>query len=150
MALFFIRLNYSPTCKSTFEASLHTFYNSCQLFLPARNRRPSWFSPLNQILRGAAWNSQNKARFSFPSLSTKRSVCFPQIVGHLGYQRLPMLCRHLFNAVAPSSSGPGHRRADWCSDRNTKLSQCSWRKGAVVKVETHAQSCSAPDTQLHM
>lgn len=31
---------------------MRTFRNSCQLFLPARNRRPSWFSPLNQILRG--------------------------------------------------------------------------------------------------
>ncbi len=31
---------------------MRTFRNSCQLFLPARSRRPSWFSPLNQILRG--------------------------------------------------------------------------------------------------
>lgn len=63
------------------EVSALLFCNSCQLFLPARSRRPSWFSPLNQILRGAErerkgrWKSKNKpCPKSFPLWRQKEAA----------------------------------------------------------------------------
>lgn len=81
------------------------FRNSCQLFLPARNRRPSWFSPLNQILRGVrrgGGTPKTSLVLRFPLCGQKDGVILtkPSVIS--GTRGFPCRLHASFTLPAPS------------------------------------------------
>lgn len=118
------------------EGSLRTFRSGCQLFLPARSRRPSWFSPLNQILGGRRRRgSGGSARWKFPSRATRRRDDFHRTIAHLPHTGPPVPSSHRFLLDADSPS----RRLDWRSRTQGAVSRRRWRwaiPGAWYRYDT--------------
>lgn len=137
------------SCLLTFKwnsgPSLRTFLNSCQLFLPARNRRPSWFSPLNQILLGerrGGGTPKTSLVLSFPLWRQKDVIIWTKLSVISGTRSCP--CR-LLTGFTRSHRPRGFPEGGLVLI-NKKLQHKSvpvqLEKEAVVTVEASAQrSC---------
>lgn len=103
-----------PSCLLTYlltslEQVCALFRNSCQLFLPARNRRPSWFSPLNQILRGVrrgGGTPKTSLVLRFPLCGQKDGFILnkPSVISDT--RGFPCRLHASFTLPAPSYRGP--------------------------------------------